>query len=316
MNSSYYANGKLLLSGEYFVLDGTKALAIPLKFGQHLDIGFSAGSSEKSLLEWRSLDEKNQVWFFASFSNNDFSISETSASEVAERLRSILLISRQLNPGFLQPGNEIETFRAITRLTFNKNWGLGTSSTLISLIARWAGIDPYELQFRTFGGSGYDIACATAEGPIIYQLVDGKPLVSSCNFNPEFSEQLFFIYLGNKQNSREGIRKYRELSISKTNFIVQINSLTNAMISATTLAEFEFCLRQHEELVSEAIGLKKVKDLLFEDYWGEIKSLGAWGGDFVLATSQESEAETWKYFNDKGYNVFFTFKELQRQPKR
>ena len=57
-----------------------------------------------------------------------------------------------------------------TKLTFPRAWGLGTSSTLISLIAQWAKCDPFELLFEAFGGSGYDIACATANSPISYQL--------------------------------------------------------------------------------------------------------------------------------------------------
>ena len=38
MEQNYYSNGKLLLTGEYVVLDGAKALAVPTKFGQLLNI--------------------------------------------------------------------------------------------------------------------------------------------------------------------------------------------------------------------------------------------------------------------------------------
>ena len=31
---TFYSNGKLLITGEYVVLDGAKALALPTKFGQ------------------------------------------------------------------------------------------------------------------------------------------------------------------------------------------------------------------------------------------------------------------------------------------
>ena len=34
----FYSNGKLLISGEYFVLDGAKCLALPCKKGQLLKI--------------------------------------------------------------------------------------------------------------------------------------------------------------------------------------------------------------------------------------------------------------------------------------
>ena len=35
-NQTFYSNGKLLLTGEYVVLDGAKALAVPTRFGQNL----------------------------------------------------------------------------------------------------------------------------------------------------------------------------------------------------------------------------------------------------------------------------------------
>jgi hypothetical protein len=41
-----------------------------------------------------------------------------------------------------------------------------------------------------------------------------------------------------------------------------------------------------------------------------MKSLGAWGGDFILATSDRSAKETWAYFNQKGYSVCFQYDEI------
>ena len=36
--TNYYSNGKLLITGEYSVLEGAKSLAIPTNFGQDLVI--------------------------------------------------------------------------------------------------------------------------------------------------------------------------------------------------------------------------------------------------------------------------------------
>ena len=41
MEKTFYSNGKLLLTGEYVVLDGATALAIPTKYGQYLEISAS-----------------------------------------------------------------------------------------------------------------------------------------------------------------------------------------------------------------------------------------------------------------------------------
>ena len=43
-------------------------------------------------------------------------------------------------------------------MNFDKNWGLGSSSTLINNISSWAKINPYDLLWSISKGSGYDIA--------------------------------------------------------------------------------------------------------------------------------------------------------------
>ena len=59
MAKEFYSNGKLLLSGEYAVLDGARALAIPTKYGQSMRVI----ANTLSELVWRSFDEKNKIWF-------------------------------------------------------------------------------------------------------------------------------------------------------------------------------------------------------------------------------------------------------------
>ena len=55
-----------------------------------------------------------------------------------------------------------------THLEFPRDWGLGSSSTLINNVAQWAQVDPFELHFKVSNGSGYDIACAKRRYPIVY----------------------------------------------------------------------------------------------------------------------------------------------------
>ena len=69
-------------------------------------------------------------------------------------------------------------------------------------------------------------------------------------------------------------------------------------------------IKEHETILSTALKLKTVKELRFSDFWGQVKSLGAWGGDFVLVTSHKSLEETKKYFHDKGYHVFLNYDEI------
>jgi hypothetical protein len=55
------------------------------------------------------------------------------------------------------------------------------------------------------------------------------------------------------------------------------------------------------------IGQPPIKQRLFPDYNGAIKSLGAWGGDFILVSgTTHPEA----YFNSKGYRTIFRYSDL------
>ena len=84
--TQYYSHGKLLLSGEYLVLVGAQALAVPCKMGQSLE--FEANDSK--ILKWESWDHKNQLWFNAYIDISDFKITNTSDHEIARRLVEIL----------------------------------------------------------------------------------------------------------------------------------------------------------------------------------------------------------------------------------
>ena len=298
-----HANGKLLLSSEYFVLDGALALALPTSKGQTFTFENIAHSD---LISWKSFDEKKELWFEGIFAKQNFEAIETSNLGVSNRLTQILNACRELNNSFLKNENGIAVE---SHLTFPKNWGLGTSSTLIYSVAQWAEVDAFVLLEKTFGGSGYDIACAGAEKNILYSKINEVAEWSNCEFNPPFKNQLYFIFSGKKQNSREGISHYRKMD-KKEGLVTNFSLYTKRILGCTELSEFEELLDQHEDLVSVTLHLQKVKDLYFKDFWGSVKSLGAWGGDFVLATSDRSEEETRKYFNEKGFEVFIKYEDL------
>jgi mevalonate kinase len=297
-----HTNGKLLISGEYYVLDGALALAVPAKKGQVLSVKPGAGNNT---LGWRSLDLNGETWFEAKISIPDLTVIKTTDDGVGDRLERILKEAQKLIKGEFT-----ESLNLTTRLEFPREWGLGTSSTLIASIATWLKIDPYELLWKSFGGSGYDLACALNDHPILYQVNEGRPVITQSNFNPSFKDQLYFTYLGKKQNSREGIEQYRAQGEVEYSTLDEVSKLTEAFVSAKQLDDFERAMKTHENLVSKQLGLEKAKDIHFKSYPGEIKSLGAWGGDFVLATSPMSEKETKAWFNRNGFNTVFRFDEL------
>ena len=250
------------------------------------------------------MDEKGRIWFESDYALPSMTEISSTNSEVSKTLLEILFEARRLNPHFLMDGlgYDIET-----KLTFPRDWGLGTSSTLVNNIAQWANVNPYELLKNSFGGSGYDIACAQHNTPITYQLENGKPIIEEVHFDPNFKEQLFFIHLNKKQKSREGILHYRQLKLNKSDLIRAIEEITSHMLSCKELATFEILLKRHESLVSKTLKIPTVKKLLFPDYLGAIKSLGAWGGDFILATGN---AASMAYFQKKGYETIIPYSEM------
>lgn len=306
---SIHANGKLLLSGEYFVLDGALAVGLPCRFGQQLHI---EKTENNNLISWKSLSINNKVWFEGIFQKTSLNILENSDRRTAETLQHILQTARELNPDFL---NFEGGCTAKTVLEFPRLWGLGSSSTLIYNIAKWSNIDPFILSSKTLGGSGYDIACAGANQPILYRLDNGVSSFEFTDFNPVFKEHLYFIYLDQKQNSREGIRHYRSKSKNQKIKSSEISAISKSMINATNIEDFKRLIRKHEEIVSKTIELPKVKDRYFTDFPGEVKSLGAWGGDFVLAISEIGHSEVKNYFNKKGLQTFFRYEEMVKEVK-
>lgn len=302
---SIRAHGKLLLTGEYAVLDGALALAVPVHYGQSLHV-FSEDTTEGQLT-WTSRDEQGSIWFEAAYSLSDLTLLRSSGEETADRLQRMLLACRKQNPGFLSDGAGRSV---LTQTDFPRAWGLGTSSTLIAALARWAGVDPYRVLFDTLGGSGYDIACAFAGRPLLYQLIGQTPKVEEVDFAPPFAAQLFFIFLEKKQNSRDGIRRYREKARQEPELIRNITALTRQCLEAQTLAEFSRTMLEHEQRISRALELPRVQEQFFSDFAGVVKSLGAWGGDFVLAAGENKPEQIVNYFREKGFLTVIPYSKM------
>lgn len=302
----FYGHGKLLLSGEYFVLDGAEALALPTTVGQSMKVRYR--QSYQPTLNWKSIDHTGKVWFESDYEFWHFKPIRPQGNITEKFVSEALQAVRLQNPHFLR--DDLDVF-VETKIEFPLEWGLGSSSSFIYNVAQWAYVSPFELLKRTIGGSGYDIACAQALGPICYKKYDGKPQWESSTFNPSFKDQIFFVYLGQKQNSEREVIKYQDMKIEgKTQIISEISQLTREMVNAHDLVTFNKVIRSHEEIVSSALKYEKVKSLHFSDYWGEVKSLGAWGGDFAMATSDRSPQETREYFEQKGFTTVIPFSEI------
>ncbi|MCB0509991.1 MAG: mevalonate kinase, partial [Bacteroidetes bacterium] len=274
---SYYAHGKLMLSGEYAVLDGAKALALPTKFGQKLQVKVQSldGHTQRNNNTWQGINSKGQVWL-------DTTLGEASNLNSPEerRISEIISFIKAKRPELFQ---DLQ-YQFTTSLEFPNNWGLGSSSTLISLLAQWADLDPYELLKQSFGGSGYDIACATANQPILFHLEEERASWQEVSLSASWTDCAYFVFLEQKKNSRDAIKHYRALQDTKS-IVAEISSISTALSENIDFKEARYLFEKHEEIMSKVLRLASINEDKFSDFAGVCKSLGAWGGDFIMALS-------------------------------
>tara|TARA_B110001452_G_C15226408_1_gene425062 strand:- start:876 stop:1781 length:906 start_codon:yes stop_codon:yes gene_type:complete len=295
--TTYKSNGKLLITGEYVVLDGATALAIPTKYGQSLTVT----DNNEQTLHWVSKDHTGNIWFETHIDITTLTSSNT--SKIAKTLCTILQTARIYNTSFLKQSKGVAV---LTQLDFPRDWGLGTSSTLINNIAQWAQIDAFTLLKESFGGSGYDIASAQHNTPIFYTLKDNMPQVQPCTLTWSFTKHLFFVHLNQKQDSNQAINTYKKLQ-KDPRILETITDLSKKTLVCYTLEDLERILNAHEKKIASLLGQATVKELVFPDYPKTIKSLGAWGGDFVLATGSTQDMA---YFKAKGYTTIIAFDDM------
>jgi len=304
MNSTTFnSNGKLLISAEYLVVDGAQALAVPTTKGQSLTVKKIEG---KPILSWKSWTFDKQCWLEILFSVPELNIISTSDTEKANWLKKLLRAAKELNTSFL---NETIAIDVSTQLEFPRDWGLGSSSTLINNVAQWANVNPFELHFKISNGSGYDIACAKQNIPIRYSTKNKVQDIVPIALEKSFMNKVFFVHLNKKQNSAKAVTSYNELKkgIDLANCVEANNEITNEFINAKTLKDWASAMDKHEYLISNILQQETVKERLFPMYPHSIKSLGAWGGDFIMASGSIQDSN---YFIERGYNTVTFFEKM------
>jgi mevalonate kinase len=296
------ANGKLLISGEYLVLNGAKALAFPINFGQEIIVK----ATSTSILNWKST-ENNKVWFTASFELNDLKILKTTDMQIALELKKILQSAILLNPDFICSANGYDVS---INADYPLKWGLGSSSTLIYLIAVWAKINEFSLFKKVAVGSGYDIACASEQSPIFYQLIDNLPHITPAEFGLGIKNHCLFAYLGNKQSSNAEIEKYKQNQKPTQTQIKRVSELADEFSKADNAADLIEIMNEHEQILSSILKQPMLAHQSFPSFKGAVKSLGAWGGDFALFASHKSPEDLSEELKQYGITSIFSYKDL------
>ncbi len=300
-NTLLFSSGKLLLTSEYMVLDGALALAIPTKLGQDLSVNIAEASDSK--IFWNALHE-NKKWLQCTINFSDWSIVESNLPDAADFILKTLQNVQQLASKSVFIKNH--HYYIQTNLQFPADFGLGSSATLMNNLADWAEIDAFQLNEICLGGSGYDIAVAKEKSAILFQNSENSRKITPVIYEPSFKNELIFIHLNQKQNSRKGIAHYLAQTKSP-DLIAEFSTLTKTIFESNDLQQFSELMSEHEEIVANYLNLTPVKKKYFENYDGFVKSLGAWGGDFVLASKN---GDYQKYFNERGFTKIFEWNDL------
>lgn len=294
-----FSPGKLMLTSEYFAMDGALVLAVPTRLGQ--EFYFEETDNGKSLIFWEAYHQ-NKLWLKAVIDYKNWQVRETNIPSGAEFILKTLKNVQALS------GTKFKsnfTYHLKTNLQFPADYGLGSSSTLMTNLAEWAEVDPFHLNKISLGGSGYDIAVAKEKSAVLYQSVP-EIKYEKVNFSPSFKNDLIFIHLNQKQDSREGINLYKSKNKSQKR-VDEFSDLTRKILLCSELENFSELMAIHEQKISDFIEIPTVKSRLFIDCPVFIKSLGAWGGDFVMSSKFDGFKD---YFWGKGFSTIFEWEEI------
>ncbi|MGF1586979.1 MAG: GYDIA family GHMP kinase [Bacteroidales bacterium] len=319
-SGSFRSWGKLLLTGEYLIMKGAEGLALPVKPGQELSW---RSTGQGSFLEWVTR-VKGEEWFNAVFRGDAYNIVSSSDRERAEFLRKILVSAAEIS------ANPPVYGKAVSSVDFDMEWGLGSSSSLISNVAFMFGVNPFILHFKVSKGSGYDVACARSSSPVLYRLnyktdiyksAYGSPHNPECfpipvyrevDFNPHFKNKLFFAWSGRKQNSATSVERFNDKSTIKDGDILKISGISREILNTSDTGSFIRLLREHDEIISRILGEEPLSLSRFRGFPGYVKALGAWGGDFILIVWEGDVDELMQLLKQKGIEVVFPYDKLIR----
>ncbi|MCT3815627.1 30S ribosomal protein S6 [Elizabethkingia anophelis] len=281
-------------------MDGAKALAIPTKPGQ--DLSAEKIDDHRSLIYWETYRE-GKLWLKTCIDYKNLFVTETNIANASAFILKIFSTLKDMRSESLEADY---SYILKSNVQFPENFGLGSSSTLMNNIANWGNVDAFALNDIALGGSGYDIAVAKAGAPIIYIRNRGNKTVETVNYSPSFKDQLLFVHLNKKQDSREGITMYKQMEKSQ-DLIHYFSKLTDEILISGNLENFSLIMEDHEKTMSNFLKIPTVKEKYFKNAPSFFKSLGAWGGDFILTTKF---CDYENYFLHNGFPNFFSYDEL------
>jgi hypothetical protein len=262
-------------------------------------------STIDGVLRWRGLTSGGEEWFSSAYDLHNLKRGVSTDDAKSKILEDLFFNANMRNPDFLLTEDSL---LVDSILEFPRDWGLGSSSTLVHLIAQWAEVDAFQLQQDTFGGSGYDVMVAAHGCSIVFSRKEDKPIVQEVQFDPPFKDKLWFVHCGHKQDSAKEVKRFEDLKVT-TRDIDHVSRITDELVEVQDVMAFERLLWEHDFLLSRILGQPAASEE-FPDYRGLVKYLGAWGGDFMLAVGEESDMD---FFREKGMNSILSYQDMIKQ---
>lgn len=298
---SFSSAGKLLLTGEYAVLLGASALVVPINLRQSLNLL----ENKSEIISWISM-YNNKVFFKSELKTLDLDPFKPSFSSRERFIISLLKAARSLNPTFLN-GNG---YSIITNLEANPEWGFGSSAQLTVNIARLSKIAPWHLHKAVSKGSGADVICAEMEHSILFSTEGTTYSANPVDFNPPFLKDLILIYTGHKQDTATGVENFLSKTSINNPIIGKIDSLTREATKAMDKKEFIEIIEMHERTLSELLNIDITSNIWFNGFPGLLKSLGTWGGDYIMAIPYGDPEEAIRWLKRKTNHPIFRLSDL------
>ncbi len=286
---SFYAPGKILLNGEYTVLVGFEGMALPVKCGQWLDSWvFNTPAAAIDTLYYQALDENDQPWFQLSVSLDDLLPSSDIISTDKPVAETFLKLLNLVPDGFFESGKSI---RLVTRLEFNRNSGLGSSSTFVALMSQFFGLNAQWVQAELFGGSGYDVAIAQVQKPLVFWRNQQGVHFRPWKLSSSLTQQWHIVFWGDKVNSRNSsaaVKETLDQLSADTAYKMQLEKILSLTRDAQDIPTLETSLEMMQMFLSQLLGLETPYQSLGLKpvSQGLCKWLGAWGGDMLLVNKK------------------------------
>src|SRR5690606_41565486 len=93
-----------------------------------------------------------------------------------------------------------------------------------------------------------------------------KHIVETVRFRPNFTQNLYFVYLNKKQNSRTAIANYKSKKLHISETVQHINHITREILQSKTLTGFCHLLEKQEANMIVMLEIHTANQQSFQDF--------------------------------------------------